>query len=377
VSYYYNPVMYGINDVTIPDGKVGFGARIYYPSDEVEVRDVQILNGTYPLVAFAHGERRSESGLCPPDVTEDYKRWGAVLHLLARCGFVVISVAVHDVISSSEATAIRVERAISWIRSSWQYRAVLHQPAQLYMDPDLLLAAAGDQPASSLQLDESKSSAPPIAREALARLGSGVSVDIGVSLGWPTNLGLAGHSWGARAMARVADRRQVEVGAIASIAGSWDENAAIEAFINARIPSLMMVGTEDFLNAGSLTGLWNALAIPKHQAMLQGLDHWDWFGPFGGIQPCDANASRPGCSVGWQTASEMALALMTKYLYNHWWRPPYLLGSPGSRPPLLHWYQQNGPCALKIRWHDPLYSGSLGQIGDVTLGNWTSPFSPW
>lgn len=367
MSFYYNPVMYGINDVMISDGSSRFGARIYYPSDEVEVRDVRIINGTYPLVAFAHGDRSSESGLCPPDVTEDYKRWGSVLHLLARCGFVVISIAVHDVIHNSETTAIRVERAISWIRSFWKYRAVLHLPQLLYIDPDVALASSG----------KTKTGTLPINQETLARLGIGVGVDTIAPLGPPTSLGVVGHSWGARAMARVADRGQVQVRTIASIAGSWDENAAIQAFINARIPSLMMAGTEDFLNAGSLSALWNALAIPKHQAILQDMDHWDWFSPFGGIQPCDENAARPRCPVGWQTASEMVLALMTKYLYNHWWRPPYLLGSSGSRPPLLHWYQQNGSCALKVRWHDPLYSGSLGQVGDVTLGNWTSLSIPW
>lgn len=367
MSFYYNPVMYGINDVIIPDGDSGFGARIYYPSEEVEVRDVPILNGTYPLVAFAHGERASEFGLCPSDLTGDYKRWGSVLHLLARCGFVVISVAVHDVINNSETTAIRVERAISWIRSSWTHRAVLHRPPLLYMDPDLALATPGKKKKGTVGLD----------RQDLARLGFGVGIDTRAPLGPPTSLGLAGHSWGARAVARVADRGQVQVNAIASIAGSWDENAAIQAFINARIPSLMMAGTEDFLNAGSLPGLWNSLVIPKHQAMLQGLDHWDWFGPFGGIQPCDENSARPRCPVGWLTASEMVLALMTKYLYNHWWRPPYLLGSPGSRPPFLNWYEQDGPCALKVRWHDSMYSDSLGQVGDVTLGNWTSDWLPW
>jgi dienelactone hydrolase len=365
MSFYYSPVMYGINDITISGESSSFNARIYYPSEAVEVRDVPILNGTYPLIAFAHGDRRSESGLCPPDVSEDYKKWGSVLHLLARCGFVVISVAVHDVIGNSESTAIRVERAIAYARSSWQHRAVLHHPQLLYMDPDIT-------PAS----EQSKTETSRIDPKLLKRLGVGVGHDIVAPMGPPTSLGVAGHSWGARAMARVAVRGNAKVLAIASIAGSWDENAAIDALVKARIPTVMMAGAEDHMNASYLTGLWASLVVPKHQAMLQSLGHWDWFGEFGSIRPCDTQVPRPRCPVGWQTASEVVLAFMTKYLYNHWWRPPYLLGSPGSRPPLLHWYEKNRPCAMKLRWNDPMYTGGLGQIGDVTLGNWTS-WNPW
>jgi len=378
MSYYYSPVMYGINDVVIPDGDSSFEARIYYPSEEVEVRDVSILRGTFPLVAFAHGDRRAERSLCPTDITGDYKRWGAVLHLLARCGFVVISPAMHDVLSDSEASAIRIEKAIKWIRGFWPKRSVLHLPPLVYMDPDVMAAAAPDTPAEKAQSKKAVDQQPSARfdRADLARLGLGVGPDVLAPIGPPTALGVAGHSWGARAAARVAARGQVDVEVIGSVAGSWDENASIRAFIDAQVPTVMIVGSDDFLNASYLAGMWSALAIPKHQAMIQGLGHWDWFSDFGGIEPCNPSAPRPGCRVGWQTASELLLGFMTKYLYNHWWRPPYLLGSAGSRPPLIHWYTQTGPCAIKIRWNDPTYTGSLGSAGDVTLGNWTAP-SPW
>lgn len=101
----------------------------------MEAWDVAILRGTYPLVAFAHGDGRAERDLCPADLTEDYKRWGAVLHLLARCGFVVISPAMDDVIGDSEASAVRIEKAVDWIRSSWPKRSVLQIPPLVYMDP--------------------------------------------------------------------------------------------------------------------------------------------------------------------------------------------------------------------------------------------------
>ena len=363
MSLYYSPVLYGINDVIIPETGGGtFAARIYYPSEQVEVRDVAVREGIYPLIAFAHGDRTSEPQLCPANRSEDYKKWGAVLHLLARCGFVVVVPAVHDVISDSERAAIRLETAIDWARSSWSHRRVLHQPPVFYLDPDVMTA----------QATNAKQGSYSTGRGSFV-LGAGVGFEVGAFLGPPTNLGVAGHSWGARAAARVAARKKVAVKTIASIAGSWDENAAIQAITGARVPTLMVAGTDDFLNASYLAGLWNSLAIPKHQAALQGIGHWDWFGPFGGIHPCNDQTPRPLCSVGWQAVSELMLGFSTKYLYNNWWRPPYLLGSAGSRPPILGSFDTDGPCALKVRWHDPTTAGA---VGDVTLGPWTA-HNPW
>ncbi len=56
MSLYYSPVYYGISDVVVTPVQGGggsFGARIYYPSEEMEVRDVPIRPGIYPLIAFA------------------------------------------------------------------------------------------------------------------------------------------------------------------------------------------------------------------------------------------------------------------------------------------------------------------------------------
>jgi pimeloyl-ACP methyl ester carboxylesterase len=237
----------------------------------------------------------------------------------------------------------------------------------MYLDPDVLAAPPPPQPMHHKAAEDARR---------VAGLGRGFGFQDQIPLGPPTVLGVVGHSWGARAAARVAVRGTVEVTAITSISGSWDENAAIGAFIDAAKPTLMIAGTEDFLNASYLQALWSALAIPKHQAMLQGIGHWDWFGHPGSIHPCNPSAPRPACPVAWQTASELVLAFMTKYLLNHWWRPPYLLGSPGGRPPFLNWYDTNGPCALKVRWNDPTASGAQGQIGEITLGHWTAP-STW
>jgi dienelactone hydrolase len=264
ISYYYSPVMYGINDVTIPDDGSSFEARIYYPSEEVEVRDVPVLRGTYPLVAFAHGDRSSERGLCPTDVTDDHQRWGAVLHLLARCGFVVISPAMHDVLGDSEVSAIRMEKAIAWIRGSWPKRSVLHRPPLVYIDPDFMSASRDESdPAKQLKAaDPAHDLTSRLDPIDFARPGLGVGTDVLAPIGPPTALGVAGHSWGARAAARVAARGEVEVVAIGSVAGSWDEGASIDAFVDSHLPTVMMVGSDDWLNASYLAGMWNSLTIP-------------------------------------------------------------------------------------------------------------------
>jgi hypothetical protein len=334
VDLYREPVLYGIDDVTVSGEGGTFGMRIYYPSEEGSVFGVPIRPGTYPLVVFAHGQREargtdSESLLfgpepgCPEDSTLDHRRWSAVLHLLARCGFVVAAPALSDVIDSSEISAARLEAAIQWMRWEWEHRVVLWG-RELFLDPD----STTFRQAASAKSPEGYD----LGQFGVRHLGEGVGarpVRPGMEIilpGMSTNLGLAGHSWGARACARVAVRGQVRVEAIASIAGSWDESEAISALIGARDPTLLMAGTLDQSTLSYLPALWGQLVRPKHQAAFQGVGHWDWFGTEGGIQYCDPE-NRPRCgSVAWSTASEMLTGFMTKYLYNRWRIPPYLLG---------------------------------------------------
>ena len=386
---YQDPTLYGIVDVTVPAQGGGFAMRIYYPADQGGVHGVPIRPGTYPLVAFAHGMRQgggtdhdslltgAEPG-CPSDVTLDHQRWSAVLHLLARCGFVVLSPALHDVISSSEASAIRLEAAIGWARFQWEHRAVLWG-RDLFLDPDSVelrsMAAHGKEGAKGL------------ADFGVKDLGEGVGIRIPnrpgeVILGTPTNLGLTGHSWGARACARVAGRGQVAVRALASIAGSWDENEAVNAFVGAHRPTLMMAGMQDQGNLSYLPGLWPSLVRPKHQAAFQGAGHWDWFGTDGAIQFCDPSNNGRCHSEVWSTASEMLVGFMTRYLYNRWQIPPHLLGdrfsvSPWGRPPFgLGFDLTEYFCGPRVRWEDPMAQPPWATVGDNQWGFWLDP-NPW
>jgi hypothetical protein len=379
---YESPTLYGIEDVTVPTDGGDFAMRIYYPSDVGAVFGVPIRPGTYPLVAFAHGYRDgggvdSESLLggpepgCPADVTLDHQRWSSVFHLLARCGIVVVAPAMHDVISSSEQSAARLEAAVQWVRFEWGHRPVLWG-RELFLDPDVEEVRARSRVETGGPGD--------LSELGVAHLGEGVGVfPVGpgsVVFGTPTHLGVAGHSWGARAAARVAARGQVSVQAIASVAGTWDENEAIQALVGGRRPTLMMAGMNDSAGISYLQGLWGSLSQPKHQAAFQGAGHWDWFGWSGSIQFCDEKNAGRCASMVWSTAAEMLVGFMTKYLYNRWQIVPYLLG---DRFVVKPWGGLGDPdptsvtCAPRVRWEDPL---AADPVGERHWGLWLERM-PW
>jgi dienelactone hydrolase len=361
-NLYYSPVFLGIQDSVIEADTGSFEVRVFYPSERPFTGEVIVRSGTYPLVIFAHGDRTTraqQSQLCPADVTEDYKRWNRVLRLLARCGLVVAAPAVHDVLNDSEITAARLEETVKWMRTQWIGKETLYGPDVFDDDRDLLSEQTKHAECTGSQATRFGPNDPP-----------------GHHPGLPTALGLVGHSWGARACARVAVRGQVQVRALASIAGTWDANDAISALIDSNAPTLLVCGTQDIDTFSYLPGLWPSLVSPKHQAALQGLDHWDWFGPNGAIKPCDANADTPACPIGWHVASELLLGFMTKYLVRDTSLPPYLIGSAGERPALLDHFDSTN-CALKVRWDDPLASEPEPTTGEKTFGQWTGAGPSW
>jgi len=81
VDLYSDPVLYGIEDVTLPGGRP---AWVIYPSDDGAVLAAPIPPRTYPLVVLVHGMRPAKDGvLCPGDISKDYQAWERVLHLMA------------------------------------------------------------------------------------------------------------------------------------------------------------------------------------------------------------------------------------------------------------------------------------------------------
>ncbi len=378
---YYAPAGWWPEQISISGSGQPFAAMVYYPT---AFNQATITPGTYPLVVFAHGDRTNEPTLCPADIEHDYRRWSGVLGLWARCGFVVVAPDLHDILNSSEETGARLAATIGWMRGDWVHREVLFRPSEV---SDVVSRTMPEDHATATLIERLEAATADSAGAGRIPLPGPVVVP-----GWPTATALVGHSWGARGCAIAAAGNQVSVSALVAIAGSWDENAAIEALVGAGVPTLLMAGGDDF-NSGSLRALWSQLPIPRYQAVLQGVKHWDWFGTRGGIQPCDPNAARPSCTVAWQVASELILGLLMKQLDHRWYLPPYLLGPPGGRPALFPWFEHGGQCAVVIRWHDPTAPWDDSSIppgtswatvpappyevqGEVTLGSYTDS-RPW
>lgn len=328
------PVAYGSKDLTFTT-KREHRMRVYFPSAPDKERPVdpstaEIMPGDYPLLVFVHGDRGSSPEMCPPDWSTDYTRWGGVLHLLARCGFVVVAPDVSGPLGSGNETSAAAEAAllvtgvIRWMYEEWEHR-------------ETLLTVIGQQ-------------------------------------SYP--MGLIGHSWGALVCARLAGSSVFPARAVATISGTWTSETSKQELVAAGAPVLFITGTsETSLFAQPDFQPYPEAGLPKHQAALQRAGHWDWFPPGEDIFPCSGASGNP-CPVAWQAASELCLTFFYKYLYRNWFLRPYLISSPGRRPPLLPSFQPGTSCAIKIRWETEEEETSHGRIGEVTLGDWAEG-SPW
>ena len=311
-SLVYDPVFYGIEDIA--PRNPSFRARIYYPSQDGAPVSAPIYRGKYPIVLFVHGFR-AEGQFCTADVSRDYTRWRETLGLLARCGFVVVSPDVSGHLSSQgvdENSIGLLISAVDWLREKWIYRDMLS----------------------------------------------------------PSAIGLIGHSWGAGHLCGGLLARKYPAAAFASIAGVWDEEAA-DGVIGAGIPTLFTSGTADFPTAGPTAQLYEWAPRPKHEAVLQGVDHWGFIST---IRDCFDPFER-GCPAAPLMTSELVLTFFAKYMLGMWYLAPHLLTRPGLRPPVLPYFESSSGCGLKVRWEvdDPDPSRRRGEI---TVGNWTG-VSPW
>ena len=349
-------MFFGIQDDFIP-GPGPHGVRIYYPSDDGVIVGAPLPPGHRTLVVFAHGQRTAGTeGLCPPDVTQDYRRWTLVLGALARSGFVVAAPDLHDVIFSPEASAERLVATVQWMRTQWSGRRILHQPQVL--NPGTFTASV----ARTAQTDvrDTSDAANSIAR-----------IPEPVYLGPPTDFAVVGHSFGARACALVAALG--EANAFASIAGSFDDNDSIAALIAARIPTCLLCGTADAQRFSYLNGFWPNLSTPKYQAAFQAVEHWGWFGPNGAIRHCDDTpfSGREAAHI----SGELIAGFMTRHLARIAFDPPHFVNIPLLRPSLEPWTGRDP--AIQARWDTPaVHFDELPSTGDGILGEWTeSP--PW
>lgn len=352
-NLYKNPVFSTFENVTIEGQTSGqFSVRIYYPTETGNTGVVR--PGHYPLIIFAHGSRSNQFGvLCPDDITRDYQRWRSVVTLWARCGFIVASPSMEPFFVPE-----RIEDTVRWMRREWRGKEHLQIP--------------GDFPTDVVPLSGERLALP----EDILAYSAPLNPFPDPIPGWPTPLGLVGHSYGARACAMVASRGVVTPNAIANIAGIYDDNESPAAIRGFRKPTLL-IGGADFEALSYMTALWQNLSRPKHQVAVQGLSHWDWFGIHGLIRRCESDPDNENkCPIGWQIASELVLGFFTKYLRKFPAIPPYLLGKAGNRPPLLPWFDQDSKCAIKIRWDDPLSSNEPMQLEKV-YGTWRSNEPAW
>lgn len=356
MNFFKSPRYFGIEDHTVA-GLNPFHLRIYYPTDDDVLVGAPLPPGPHPLVVFAHGYRAGaeDTGLCPRELTRDNCRWTVVLGLLARSGFVV---AAPEMLFSDPVT--RVSAAVEWMRSRWSGRATLHVPH--VFDPATSLtsrhAAPGDARVQTGASD-------PSAASALIHIPTSV-------LGAPTPLALVGHSWGARACAKLLPSGNVQ--AYAAIAGTFDDNEAVAALKDAQVPNFLLCGTDDSQQFSYLNGLWPSLTAPKYQAAFKEVKHFDWFGNDGAIRNCDGTPPmRPDSG---HIAGELIAGFLTRHLARVPFDPPYLVNIPLLRPWHTRWCDQGS--AIQMRWDAPDEQfATLPSTGDGILGPWTSGTSPW
>ena len=319
------PTSVGFRDVDSPS------LRTYYPAVSPGGQNAPVVPiGTdappYPPVLFIHGQREiGEGGLCPQDITTDHKMWGPLLELSGRCGLVVIAVNVSDVNFDTAVGAQRALEGLEWARNTWDDRVVLVE-APVVVDPT--------QP-------------PSLPR-----------------------VGVIGHSWGAKAAAKLALDRQVRC--LVGVSGTWDDNESNIAITSAKVPTLLIAATEEgtgTIHAAPENQPFCVLSQPRHQVTLLGIGHWDLseIGPCSGSRPPQTSGSRV-------IAAETIAVFLHRYLYNANTLHPSLLSAPvGSRPPIAPHVTGNGVCAVQSRWQDPFTDSH----GESLLGSWPDGVLPW
>jgi pimeloyl-ACP methyl ester carboxylesterase len=262
---------------------------------------------------------------------------------------------------SSQDSAQRIVSTVSWMRTEWGGRETIHLPLETSPGISSALHAEARAPEG-----EPGQASTPSAIAAGGLLPP-------VVLGRPTALALVGHSWGARAAARVAADIAVRVEALAAIAGSFDDNESIAALRAVQVPTLLMSGTEDSEAFSYLHALWEILPRPRYQAAFQGVGHWDWFGRSGAIRRCDG--AQPAWPETGHIAGELLVGFLTRHVARLQFDPPHFVNIPLLRPWLSPWHDVGS--AIQVRWDAPGQRFfPLPPAGAGILGLWTQS-APW
>jgi hypothetical protein len=181
-------------------------------------------------------------------------------------------------------------------------------------------------------------------------------------------IGLAGHSWGAQVCANVTTLGRFTIGGITCVAGSWDQQSALDNLAAAGLPTLIVSGTAD-PQANPTNQPFQLLPTPKYQAALLSVGHWDYFGATPTIFTCPT-PTPPTCPAAAQLTSELMLGFFAKHLRGIRLVPPSLMLDHFNRPAWGHVFVVNSGCAMRVRWSDVV--GGAPISGQTTFGTWPS-----
>jgi pimeloyl-ACP methyl ester carboxylesterase len=164
-----HPVGHAFRDYDVADGAPG-AVRVWFPTGEEfapgprVAKFLQHCTARWPVVLFLHGEQPCGT----PTDPDYYKRWDTIPAELARSGYVVLVPRHEQRLPVDTSDAPFVASFIDWARNVWEFAGALDQR--------------------------------------------------------PDAVAVAGHSWGALLMARVAQIR-TDISAFVSLSGGWTELA--------------------------------------------------------------------------------------------------------------------------------------------------------
>lgn len=244
------PVFHGYREYGPGQGNAPLPSRVFFPSIDTSPASAAILAGCgrYPTILFSHGH-------CIGDERNNYQRWVLLPAQLARAGYVVIVPQIPDIgiIPSREHPALAAMREIlRWLREAWEHREVL-MPAEA--------------------------------------------------------TGVAGHSFGGLLTAQFA--RNNDVAAYVALSADWAN------WMDGPLPILdiqqpkLVLETAAQLFPGLSKQQWDALSPPKHRAIFETGEHWDYL-PGSVSLPC--HSPRGPCPHIPAAAADLLTMFFGKYL---------------------------------------------------------------